>query len=55
MREETERLVKEAGRGDRLLVLFAVSARVQGAEFDGRFGAFLLVLVLFFFSLLLRI
>jgi len=38
-------------RGDRLLVLLAVLAHVRGAEFDlavyaGRFGAFLLVLVL---------
>jgi hypothetical protein len=36
----------EGGRGDQLLVLFAVLARVRGAELDGRFGAFLLVLVL---------
>jgi len=38
------------GRGDRLLTLFAVLAHVRGAEFDGerrgRFGAFLLILVL---------
>ena len=36
----------DGGRGDRLLVLLAVLAGVRGAEFDGRFGAFLLVLVL---------
>ena len=36
----------QGGRRDRLLVLLAVLARVRGAEFDGRFGAFLLVLVL---------
>ena len=38
----------EGARGDRLLVLLAVLARVRGAEFDlaVRFGAFLLVLVL---------
>ena len=33
-------------RGNRLLVLLAVLAHVRGAEFDLRFGAFLLVFVL---------
>ena len=36
----------EGGRGDRLLVLLAVLARVRGAEFDGRFGAFLVLVLL---------
>src|SRR5262249_16067173 len=36
----------DGGRGDRLLVLFAVLARVRGTGFEGRIGAFLLVLVL---------
>ena len=36
----------EGGRGDRLLVLLAVLARVRGAEFDLAVSVFLPVLVL---------
>src|SRR5262249_36625244 len=36
----------DGGRGDRLLVLLAVLARVRGAGFERRIAAFLLVLVL---------